>query len=47
MENIKDVKVCNEILDDPHAVMYMPINPKKNIDEFKKHGNNKVMQIFQ
>jgi hypothetical protein len=43
MENIKDVKVYNVILDDLHAVMYMPINPKKNIDEFKKHGNDKVI----
>jgi hypothetical protein len=46
MENIKDVKVCNAILDDIRAVIYMPINPKKIIYEFKKMEMTRSCKIF-
>jgi hypothetical protein len=46
MENIKDVKVCNAILDDRHAVIYMPINPKKALMNSKNMEMTRSCKIF-
>jgi len=47
MEKIKDVEVWRIILHDLHDVMYMSIEPKENIDTFKKWRRMKVLQSFE
>jgi hypothetical protein len=47
MEKIKDVEVWWMIFHDLHDVMYMSIEPKENIETFKKQGRMKVLQNFE
>lgn len=46
MKKIKDNEVHCVVLNDLHAIMYMPIEPSKNIDAFKFCGRNKIIEIF-
>jgi hypothetical protein len=46
MEKIKDSEVHYVVLDDLHAIMYMPIEPVKNIDAFKSWERNKTIESF-
>ncbi len=46
MEKIKDTELHHAILDDLHAIMYMPTEPIKNIDVFKSWGRNKIIESF-
>jgi hypothetical protein len=45
-EKIKDSEVRCAILDDLHAIMYMPIELGENIDVFKSRGRNKIIKSF-
>lgn len=44
MEKIKDNEVCHEIVDGFHAIIYMPIDLIENIDVFKFHGKNNIIE---
>jgi hypothetical protein len=46
MEKIKDNEVRCAILDDPHTVMYMPIEPSESIEIFMTRGRNKIIESF-
>jgi hypothetical protein len=46
MEKIKDIELHHVVLDDLHAIMYMPIEPIKNIDAFKSWERNKIIESF-
>jgi hypothetical protein len=46
MKKIKDNEVRHVVLDDLHAIMYMPIEPSENINALKFHGINKIIEIF-
>jgi hypothetical protein len=46
MKKIKDNEVHNVVLNDLHAIMYMPIEPCENIDALKFLGRNKIIEIF-
>jgi hypothetical protein len=46
MEKIKNNEVKCAILDDPHIVMYMPIELGESIETFMNHGKNEVIEIF-
>ncbi len=47
MEKIKDVEVQRITFHDLHDVMYMSIEPKENIETFKKRGKMKVIESFE
>jgi len=47
LEKTKNVVVCQIILDDLHAILYVMINPGKNMKDFKAHGRKKVMANFE
>jgi hypothetical protein len=38
--------VCHAVLDDLHAIMYVPIESGENIDVFKSCGKNKLIESF-
>ncbi len=46
MEKIKHSKVRRVVLDHLHMVMFMSINPNEIIDDFKAHGKEMVVKIF-
>ncbi len=46
MKKIKDSEVHHVVLNDLHAIMYMPIEPGENIDALKFRGRNKIIEIF-
>ncbi len=42
----KDNEMQRAILDDLHAIMYMPIKPSENIEAFMTRGRNKIIESF-
>ncbi len=46
MKKIKDSEVHCVVLNDLHAIIYMPIEPSENIDALKFRGRNKIIEIF-
>jgi hypothetical protein len=46
MEKMKDSEVKHAILDHLHMVMFMSINPKETINDFKAHGREMVVENF-
>jgi hypothetical protein len=46
MKKIKDNEVRCAVLNDLHAIMYMPIEPSENIDALKFCRRNKIIEIF-
>jgi hypothetical protein len=46
MEKIKDLEVRCAVLDYLHMVMFMSINLNENIDDFKAHGGEMVVESF-
>jgi hypothetical protein len=46
MEKIKDNEMRCVILDDPHTVMYTPIEPNESIEIFMTRGRNKIIESF-
>jgi hypothetical protein len=47
MEKIKDVEVQQITFHGLHDVMYMSIEPKENIETFKKRRRMKVVESFE
>jgi hypothetical protein len=45
-KKIKDNEVCHTVLDDLHAIMYVLIESGENIDAFKSHEKNKIIESF-
>jgi len=39
--------MCWAILDDVHAILYVMVDLRKNIKNFKAHGRKKVMANFE
>ncbi len=46
MEKKKDSEVKHAVLDRLHMVMFMSINPKQTIDDFKACGREMVVENF-
>jgi hypothetical protein len=46
MEKIKDNGVPCAMLDNLHAIMYIPIEPCENIEAFMTRGRNMVIESF-
>ncbi len=42
----KDNEMQRAILDDLHAIMYMPIKPSESIEAFMTRGRNKIIESF-
>jgi len=42
----KDNEMQRAILDDLHAIMYMPIKPSESIEVFMTRGRNKIIESF-
>ncbi len=43
---IKDNEMRCAILNDPHTIMYMPIEPNESIKAFMTRGKNKIIESF-
>ncbi len=46
MEKIKNNGVRRAVLDDLHNIMYMPIEPKDNIEAIMTRVGNKIIENF-
>jgi len=46
MEKIEDSEVRCAVYDHFHMVTFMSINPYDNIDDFKAHGKEMLMESF-